>query len=189
MVAFNLTILSMKKSVVLFLSLVIGISSCKKEDEIGEENELITTIKLTFRNGSETKSFSYKDLDGDGGMAPSIDKISLQPSTSYDLSVEFLDESKTPSQNITSEILAESDEHLVVISPSSSSLGMYTYNDKDINLLPIGLTGKFASKSASTGSLKVQLRHQPPVNGKNTKDGTPTPGSDDVNVDFQIEIK
>lgn len=179
----------MKNLVVLFLSFLFTLTSCKKEDEIGEENELITTVKLTFRNGSESKAFIYKDLDGDGGVAPNIEKISVKPNTTYDLSVEFLDESKTPSQNITSEILAEGDEHLVVISLSSSSLGTYTYNDKDINLLPIGLTGKFVTKSASTGSVKVQLRHQPPVNGKNTKDGTPTPGSDDVNIDFQIEIK
>jgi hypothetical protein len=179
----------MKKSVILFLGLALGFSSCKKEDEIGEENELITTVKLTFKSGTDTRTFSYKDLDGEGGMAPAIDKISLAANTTYDLSIDFLDESKTPTQIITEEIKGESDEHLIVVTPSNSTLGTYTYGDKDMNMLPIGLLGKFASKSASNGTLKVQLRHQPPVNGKNTKDGTATPGSDDVNVDFQLEIK
>lgn len=179
----------MKKSSILFLGLVLCFSACKKEDEIGEENELITTIKLNFKNGSETKTFAYKDLDGDGGIAPSIDKVSLSPNLTYDLSIEFLDESKSPALNITQEIGEESDEHLIVITPSAVAIGTYAYSDKDVNLLPIGLVGKFTTKSASSGALKVQLRHQPPINGKNSKDGTAIPGSDDVNIDFQIEIK
>lgn len=179
----------MKKSSILFLCLVLGFSACKKEDEIGEENELITTIRLNFKNGNEIKSFSYKDLDGEGGKVPIIDKISLASNTTYDLSIEFLDESKSPAVNITEEVSGESDEHLVLFSPSTTSLGTYTYSDKDVNLLPIGLKGKYSTKSAGAGMLKVQLRHQPPVNGKNTKDGTSIPGSDDINIDFVLEIK
>ncbi len=179
----------MKKSFVLLLCLALGFSACKKEDEIGEENELITTIKLNFKNGNDLRSFSYKDLDGDGGTAPVIDKISLAANTTYDLSIEFLDESKTPAVNITEEVSGESDEHLVLFSPSTTSLGTYTYSDKDVNLLPIGLKGKYSTKSAAAGMLKVQLRHQPPVNGKKTKDGTAVPGSDDINIDFIFEVK
>lgn len=179
----------MKKLGIVILSFVLAISACKDEHDVGHENELITTVKLNFKNGNETRSFSYKDLDGDGGMAPTVDKISLKPNISYDLSVEFLDESKTPALNITEEVKEEADEHLVVITPSSATVGAYTYSDKDVNLLPIGLMGKFTSKSAATGTLKVQLRHQPPINGKKSKDGTATPGSDDINIDFQIEVK
>jgi hypothetical protein len=144
---------------------------------------------LNFKNGNDFKSFSYKDLDGDGGIAPVVDKISLVANTSYDLSIEFLDESKSPAINITQEVNGESDEHLVLFTPSTNALGSYSYADKDVNLLPIGLMGKYSTMSAGIGTLKVQLRHQPPINGKNTKDGTPTPGSDDIKIDFQIEVK
>jgi hypothetical protein len=179
----------MKKLSIVILSFVLGISACKKDHEVGHENELITTIKLNFKNGNETKSFAYKDLDGDGGMAPKVDKISLKPNINYDLTIEFLDESKTPAFNITDEIKEEADEHLVVITPSSAAIGTFTYSDKDVNQLPIGLMGKFTSKLAAEGTLKIQLRHQPPINGKKTKDGTATPGSDDANINFQIEVK
>jgi hypothetical protein len=47
----------MKKSIILLLCL--GFLACKKEDEIGEENELITTVKLNFKYGNDVKSFSY----------------------------------------------------------------------------------------------------------------------------------
>jgi hypothetical protein len=177
----------MKKSIILLLCL--GFLACKKEDEIGEENELITTVKLNFKYGNDVKSFSYKDLDGDGGMAPVIEKISLAANTTYDLNIEFLDESKSPAVNITEEVSGESDEHLVLFSPSTTLLGTYTYSDKDVNLLPIGLKGKYSTKSAGAGMLKVQLRHQPPINGKNSKDGTSVPGSDDINIDFVLEVK
>lgn len=179
----------MKKSSILLLCFALGFSACKKEEEIGEENELITTIKLNFKNGNDVKSFTYKDLDGDGGAAPVIDKISLAANTNYDLSVEFLDESKSPAVSITEEVSSESDEQLVLFSPSSTSLGTYSYSDKDVNLLPVGLKGKYSTKSAGTGMLKVQLRHQPPINGKNSKDGTSIPGSDDINIDFALEVK
>ncbi|MCP9756926.1 hypothetical protein EGI26_17310 [Lacihabitans sp. CCS-44] len=179
----------MKKSSILLLCFVLGFSACKKEDEIGEENELITTIKLNFKNGTDIKSFSYKDLDGDGGITPVIDKISLAANTTYDLSIEFLDESKSPAVNITQEVSGESDEHLVLFTPSTIALGTYSYADKDVNLLPIGLIGKYSTQSAGMGMLKVQLRHQPPINGKNTKDGTSIPGSDDINIDFALEVK
>lgn len=179
----------MKKSSILLLCFVLGFSACKKEDEIGEENELITTIRLNFKNGNDIKSFSYKDLDGDGGMAPVRDKISLAANTTYDLNIEFLDESKSPAINITQEVNSESDEHLVLFTPSTNTLGSYSYADKDVNLFPIGLNGKYSSQSAGMGMLKVQLRHQPPINGKNTKDGTSIPGSDDINIDFVLEVK
>ena len=178
------------KKIHLFLYLIfLCFISCKKQAEIGAENELITTVRLNFRSGSEMKSFSYQDLDGEGGKAPSIDKISLSPNTTYDLTVEFLDESKNPVNNITEEIRMEGDEHLVLLTPSDISLGTYNYTDKDLNLLPLGLSGKFSTSNTAVGKLKVQLRHQPPINGKNTKDGTATPGSDDINVDFTLEIK
>lgn len=179
----------MKKSNILLLGLVLSFSACKKEDEIGEENELITTIKLNFKNGNDIKSFSYKDLDGDGGKVPLIDKISLASNTTYDLSIEFLDESKSPAVNITEEVSGESDEHLVLFTPSATVLGAYSYSDKDVNLLPVGLIGKYRTLTTGIGTLKVQLRHQPPINGKNTKDGTSIPGSDDINIDFALEVK
>lgn len=174
----------------LALSMAIFISSCKKDSvEAEEENELITTVKLNFSAGGSTQTFKYSDPDGDGGKMPTIDAISLKPNTTYTLTVEILDESKTPIGNITDEVKTESDEHLFVYTPSPSSLLTYTYGDKDANNFGIGLTGTAKTNAAGTGKLKVQLRHQPPVNGKASKDGTPTPGSDDVNIDFNVTVQ
>jgi hypothetical protein len=184
-----------KNRIIVFLSLGLALFfsmvACKDTSvDVEEENEIITTVKLNFTSGGTTQTFVFNDPDGDGGNAPTkFDNISLKPNTSYKLTVELLDESKTPAESITEEVEEESDEHLFVFTPSPTSLLTYTYGDKDARNFPIGLTGTVQTGAAGTGKLKVQLRHQPPVNGKEVKDGTPIPGSDDVNLDFNLSIQ
>ena len=138
----------------------------------------------------KVQTFTYRDVDGDGGNPPAkFDTISLQANTIYTLKVKLLDESKSPAEDITKEVKEEADEHLVVFTTTPAALLKYTYGDKDANKLPIGLEGMVLTGPAGTGKLKVQLRHQPPVSGKVQKDGTPGPGSDDVNLDFVLKVK
>ena len=174
------------------ISALLFVAACKKDSDVDpeEENELITTVKLNFTSGGSTKTFTYSDSDGDGGNAPTkFETISLAPNTSYTLTVELLDESKSPVSNITEEVEEEGDEHLFIYTPTPSSLLTYTYGDKDSRNFGIGLTGTAKTGTAGSGKLKVQLRHQPPIGGKAVKDGTPAPGSDDVNLDFNLEVK
>ncbi|PLK45492.1 MULTISPECIES: hypothetical protein [Emticicia] len=184
-----------RSRVILFKSMalaaLLSVAACKKESvDVEDENEIITTVKLNFTSGGTTKTFVFNDPDGDGGNAPlKFDNIALAANTTYTLTVELMDESKNPADNITEEVQKESQEHLFVFTPSPSGLLTYTYGDKDVRNFPIGLTGTVKTGSAGTGKLKVQLRHQPPVNGKDVKDGTITPGSDDVNLDFNIAIQ
>ncbi len=171
------------------LSLLL-FSGCKS-DEVDpvEDNELITTVKLTFNDGATNQIFQYSDSDGDGGKAPIIDKIVLKKNTAYALTISILDESKSPVFDIGKEVAEESDEHLFVYTPSPATLLTYTYQDKDSKGYGIGLKGNVMTNNSGSGMLKVQLRHQPPVNGVDSKNGTPTPGSDDVNIDFEIKVE
>nr|WP_295926962.1 hypothetical protein [uncultured Dyadobacter sp.] len=174
----------------LLAGMMLSFVQCKDsgdEVEPDDENELITsvTLKFTEQGTSNVSTFSYKDADGDGGNAPTkFDTIALKPNTTYTLAIALLDESKSPVDDITKEVEEESDEHLFVYTPSPAALLTYTYGDKDKNNFPIGLTGKAVTGAAGDGKLKVQLRHQP-----GAKNGTPTPGSDDVNLDFILKVK
>ena len=174
----------------LLFGIVTLFTQCKDSGtavEPDDENELITsvTLKFTEQGTTNVSSFSYKDADGDGGNAPTkFDTISLKPNTTYSVAIELLDESKTPTDDITKEVEEESDEHLFIYTPNPSSLLAYTYADKDKNGIKIGLVGSALTGAAGTGTLKVQLRHQP-----GAKDGTNMPGSDDVNLDFILEVE
>lgn len=177
----------MKKTLLLTLGVFIIIASltgCKKDDpEPENENELITTVKLTFTEGDDILTYSWKDLTPGTGVDPIISDIALEAGKTYAVAVEFLDESKTPADNITEEVSEESDEHIVFIYPSVSG-ATWSATDKDVNNLPIGLEGTFTATTAGNGKLRVVLRHQP-----GSKDGSFTPGSSDLDVEFPLVIE
>ncbi|WP_223648365.1 hypothetical protein [Hymenobacter psoromatis] len=71
--------------------------------------------------------------------------------------------------------------------PTSPPLNLtVTTTDVDTNTpaLPLGFKTTFKTGAASTGYLRVVLRHQP-----NVKDGTFAPGSTDLDVGFNVSIK
>ena len=68
----------MKKTLLLALSLGFFLTACKKDEPSPvEDNELITTLRLTFTEGANKLVYTIKDLDGDGGKAPIADVIKL----------------------------------------------------------------------------------------------------------------
>lgn len=174
----------------LTLTLFIGSCGSKESPQPEDENELITTVRLNFteKGTSTTQKFEWKDTDGDGGNAPVASRITLKSGRTYTLEIEFLDESKTTPENKTAEIKTKGDEHLVVLTPTPSSLFSYTANDKDSRNFPIGLSGTVTAGGINQGRVRVQLRHQPAVNGQPVKNGTITPGSDDVNITFDAVV-
>jgi hypothetical protein len=181
----------MKKSINISLLAILLLSfGCKDKEVVEEEeNELITTVSLTFKSGTSVITASFLDLDGEGGTAATTVPIVLKKDTEYTVEAEFADESKKPKVDITSEILEEAEEHLVIWLANPSPLAIFTATDKDSRSLPIGLKGKIkTSTTTGSGKLQLRLRHQPPVNGKPTKDGSAAPGSDDVNVEFSLTV-
>ncbi|QNH64222.1 hypothetical protein H4317_17825 [Hymenobacter sediminicola] len=169
-------------------------SACKDDNEDPKpdaDNEQITTViyTLTPQSGGAPLFIQYRDPDGDGGTPATITPatLTLVPNTTYTGSLTLLDETKTPAENITAEILEESDEHLFVFTPTGVNLTIAA-TDKDKNNLPVGLSSQAvtgtANSTGTTGSLKITLRHQP-----GTKNGTATPGDTDVEVTFPTAVR
>jgi hypothetical protein len=181
----------MKNSILIAILLLfsIGFIACEKEDPvIPNEEELITTLKLSFQpvGGGSTVEFSFQDLDGDGGDAPIITTGVLAPNTSYTCSLELLNELETPPEDITEEVEEEGDEHQLFYGISGADLS-FTYTDQDANGNPIGLLTSSMTGEASTGTLKVILRHQP----TKPNDGNPdnAGGETDIEVTFDVVIR
>jgi hypothetical protein len=171
--------------------LVVGLMSACKKDEPApvEDNENLTTLKLKFTEGGTTSTFTFRDVDGAGGVAPTIDKIALKPNKTYTLAVEILDESKTPFTVISDAIYEERDQHLFQYVPTPASILTIVTTDKDTRGLPVGLIASVKTTGTATGKLQVVLHHQPPVNGKIVKDGTFNVGSIDFDGTFDVEVK
>jgi hypothetical protein len=165
-------------------------TACKKDEPAPvEDNETITTVRLKLTQGGTTSTFNFKDLDGDGGNPPVIDKVSLKPNTAYTLALEVLDESKNPASDITAEIKKEQDEHIIQYVATPASLLAVNVTDKDSRNLAVGLSASVQTAAAGTGKIRVVLYHQPPVGGVAVKNGTFTVGSTDFDVSFDVEIK
>lgn len=144
---------------VLFSALFLVVACEKDKDNTPDnEQELITTVRLTFSNGASTLVFNARDIDGDGGLAPVIDKVQLAANTTYHLEVAFLDESKTPLSDLTDEVRGEGTDHLVCFT-ASGVVPDPTGLDKDSNSKTLGLTSQITTAAAGSGTLQIVLKH------------------------------
>ena len=182
----------MKKFVLFFILFSLNFS-CKKDEVVPtDDNELITTVDLTFTDSNKKVStFSFQDKDGDAKTPPEkFDKIVLDKNMSYSLEINVYDETKNPKSNITEQIKLESDVHLFVFKIDPASLFSLKAMDKDKNGLPIGLLSSGSTQNAAgTGKLNLILKHQPPINGKAVKTGNEAGGSSDIDLIFDLSIK
>ena len=166
------------------------LSSCQNDDEAEaplNESELITTVTLTMQEVGTTNTVTatFRDPDGEGGIAPTkFDEIVLKPNAVYNTSVTLMNESVTPTEDITGEIEEEADDHQFFYTPTAGLNVAVTYEDKDSKNLPIGLKSKVTTGAASTGKLKVTLKHQ-----AGTKNNSITTGETDVELDFTTKVQ
>lgn len=140
--------------------------------------------------------------------------LTLKANSTYNVAVSLVDSTQTPAEDITSEIYDRRGYHLFFFQPSPMAAGFATgissaYIPQDqwvsyetntppyLNLavvrtdldnnspaLPIGLQDKFTTGAASTGYVRMVLRHQP-----NVKNGTYAPGSTDTDAKFKVTIQ
>jgi len=182
-----------KFTYLLIISSLLVITSCSKDDpKIPNEEELITTLKMTLTpvSGGNTVTLSFKDLDGDGGNSPVVTGGTLLRNSSYNGKLELLNESETPIDDITKEILAEADDHQFFFQSTVSGLSI-TYSDNDKNNKPLGLATLVKTVGAGSGKLTVTLRHKPSKNaqGVATGDITNAGGETDIAVTFDIVVQ
>lgn len=158
-----------------FVSLVAG---CGSPAQFQNENEVITTVTLTFapEGGGSARAFVFDDPDGDGGEGPIVDDIAVAAGA-FTVTVTFENRLEVPPEDITEEVADESDEHQIFLTgtavdgPATDNGGaplMHVYADQDANGLPIGLENAI-SASPGSGQLTITLRHLPVLNDAPSK--------------------
>lgn len=175
---------------VLALSLMATVmTSCSSDDdtpEVVNEEEIITTINITLTSANGNATFQSQDLDGDGPNAPVITADNLAANTTYTASIELLNETETPAEDITEEVAEESDEHQFFFG-LTGSLAEVTYADTDGNGNPIGIEFQLTTGEAGTGTITITLRHEP----KKPNDGTTADagGETDIAQTFSVIVE
>lgn len=197
-------------------------ASCGDETPAEEnEGEVISQVVLsltpTVVDGAEVTdgeavTATWLDADGEGGEAPTVQALNLQPNTTYSATVTFTDTLADPNEDITAEVEEEADEHQVFYlqgnpddtanlaintpsSPSTDALLSLTYTETSD--APLGLNTQVVTQ-AQTGqsSLRLVLRHLPNEGDKvdnlatQIKNNTLTdiPGESDVDIVFAIQV-
>ena len=172
----------------LLIALLVGSCRRSKEGLTDNEEELVTTLKLTFTpvGGGSASVFIFRDLDGPGGATPDqFDRVVLNANSNYSVNTQFLNETGTPAEDITLEVLEEGDDHQVFYLPAGVNMTFGSYNP-DANSLPIGTNAIVATGSASTGSLRVVLKHKP---GSKQAGDDVNAGETDVDITFNASIQ
>jgi len=170
------------------------LTSCNDDDictNCGEE--VITTVNYTLTSTSgEVVVLSFVDADGpNGGNAPVITGGTLSANTTYIGNIEFLNEIESPTEDITEEIQAEDLDHQVFFVPNSSLNATITYTDQDSQGNPLGIGSMLVTGDASTGELKIILRHEPVKTASGVADGDPSNagGETDIEVSLPVTIQ
>jgi hypothetical protein len=176
---------------IIILTAIIAISGCKKDENNVEvppvinEEEVITTLTLQFTDIAGVLppvEFTFRDPDGAGGLSPDIfDDIQLQQGTSYACSILLLNETVSPVDTISNEVLAEAEDHLFCFEVAGAEATIVR-TDSD-GTYEIGLESTWTTGGASQGTVTVILKHQPGI-----KDGSCDVGETDVEVVFDLDI-
>jgi len=196
-------------SMILSAGVLVACGDDEEVEEAGEE--VITTLELTFapQGGGTPVVATFRDLDGDGPDAPTIGPIVLVNGTTYDLTVNALNETVDPSDpdyEIIEEIREEAEEHQFfftgpaveseITGPNTEALVTYAYADVESDYvtdatdpdLEVGVAGvvEAIAPGAETGGFVVTLMHQPPQGGQPVK--TETSGLTDGEIDIEVEF-
>jgi hypothetical protein len=171
----------------------LAFTSCDDDDDAPapiNEEEVITTMNVMLSDGTTTKMLTVTDDDGDGPNAPVISADDLDANTTYQGTIQFLNELETPVEDKTAEIAEEDLDHQVFYVPASGLNVTITYNDQDANGNPVGLDFTLTTGDASTGTLTVILLHEGDKDAAGVSDGDPTNagGETDIEATFSISI-
>jgi len=181
---------------ILIILIAVTIVSCKKDPVAPvNESELITTVKLTLTDTAApytSYSFTWRDLDGDGGNAPVIDSINIPVGKVFAASLLLLDERTADVDTISNEIEEESVDHQFFYqSTPTDALTNFTYTSFDDDGKPLGSEFGFKTKATTTNAtFRISLVHQPEKSAAGVASGdiTNAGGETDIEVDFPVKL-
>lgn len=190
----------MKKQFFIYPILVLSIifTGCSDDDPIPtpvNEEELITTMTITLSpdGGGTDIVLKTVDMDGDGGNAPVVTTTggNLSAGTTYNGSIELLNASETPAENITEEVQEEAEEHQFFYTIGSGLDVTTTYEDEDGDGNPIGVEFTLVANTVSAGDLTFTLRHEPNKSAAGVADGdiTNAGGETDITETFSVTVE
>jgi len=167
-------------------------TGCSNDDDAPapvNEEEVITTMTITMQpvGGGDTITLQTRDADADGPDAPVLDVSgNFAANTVYNGTIVLLNETETPVENVTLEVIAEDDEHQFFYTVGGGLDMTTAYTSFDGNSNPLGVTFTATTGAASTGTLTITLRHEPTKPNTGLADAG---GETDIETTFTVTIQ
>ncbi len=175
------------------IAALVVLASCNNDDdntpELINEEEVITTmtVTLTSTGNNDVITLKTQDLDGDGPNEPVVSVSSnLVAGTIYNGSITVENETVSPAEDITEEVIEEAEEHQFFYTPDANLDITTAYTSLDSNGDNLGTTFTLTANQASTGNLTITLRHLPTKPNTGIDDAG---GETDITASFNIEIQ
>ncbi len=175
------------------VSLLFILTACEDHDDDDhkhDESESISKVSLTLIDSTlkDTIHVFWSDADGSGGANPILpDTIELKLNGDYLTSITFEGQVDGHTHDITEEIKAEGNDHLLCFAPMHlpNVIALeITRLDLDSKGLEIGLKSIWKNRAQINGDVQIQLKHQPGI-----KNGTCDIGETDVELLFPFKNK
>lgn len=181
-----------RPALVLALLVPLIITGCDSAGDTADEGEVIAkvTYTLTPTGGGAAQTATFNDANRNGVVdSGELTGVTLASGTTYSGVVAVFGSGS----EITSEIVAESDEHAFVYTVGGGAVGRLAVSssDNDAGGLPFRrtTTATVAGTGAATGTLTLELVHFGSASGKTTAGGVPTSAMErDVWVTFPVTI-
>ncbi|HZI00586.1 MAG TPA: hypothetical protein VEX63_05530 [Flavisolibacter sp.] len=183
----------LKFSLMLFSASALLLTSCEKDKDEEHDEEVITTMQLTFVpvGGGATVTYKFDDPDGPGGANPTKDQIVLATGKTYNVTLQLLNKTANPVADITTEVAAEAASHRFYYEPSAGSNIAVNNLNNDAAGVPLGITSTWTTTTAATGTMKITLRHYPgnPPNKATADLVNSSKSSTDIEVTFDTRVQ
>jgi len=182
------------KNIVTFIALSFLFTSCISDDDstpvLVNQEEVITTVIVSLTRAADGNTITFRSVDTDGeGPTEPVVTVSgnLETNTVYEGTVQFLNETESPAENITEEVEEEADEHQVFFTTGSGFNAAITYGNFDSNNNPLGTNFILETTDAGAGNFTVTLRHEPTKPNDGTLNGAG--GETDAQVVFPVTVE
>ena len=184
------------KIIALLLISSLTFTACSDDDDnpvAVNEEEVITTMNITLTptDGGDIVTLTSVDLDGDSGpTAPVVTGGTLAANTTYNATIELLNETEDPAEVITEEVAEEDEDHQFFYATSVTST-TFSYSDEDADGNPVGIAFSVVTGDSDEGTITVTLIHEPNKSASGVSDGdiTNAGGETDIEVSFPITIE
>jgi hypothetical protein len=163
------------------VSLTLVISSCKKEDNPAApppvvEHPPATTVVLILKDSLGTATLDtcvVRDTSLVHGQPPQEGQLDLLAGGSYRGTFALYDETKSPREDITADIIAEKDAHVFKFRFTGADTTRVVISDLDVDShgFPFGLNFRITATPGGTasGNLRVILEHHDDGNKNGTE--------------------